>query len=48
VLLTGGGIIPDADVEALKKLGVGLLFGPGTPLADVAAYIRSAVRSRRR
>src|SRR5690554_5417259 len=29
VLITGGGIIPEADMEALSDLGVGKLFGPG-------------------
>jgi methylmalonyl-CoA mutase C-terminal domain/subunit len=47
VLLTGGGVIPAADVAALMDLGVGRLFGPGTPLAEVADYIRDEVRSRR-
>lgn len=47
IVLTGGGIIPDADVRALCAQGVGLLFGPGTPLAEVAAYIREAVTERR-
>jgi len=47
VLLTGGGIIPESDVQALARLGVGRLFGPGTPLAEVAEYIRDTVRERR-
>ena len=47
ILLTGGGIIPQADVDALRAIGVGELFGPGTPLADVAEYIRHAVQARR-
>ena len=34
VLLTGGGIIPEADMETLSQLGVGKLFGPGTPLLE--------------
>jgi methylmalonyl-CoA mutase C-terminal domain/subunit len=46
ILLTGGGILPPEDVEALQKMGVGRLFGPGTPLADLAAYIREAVAAR--
>src|ERR1700750_1481894 len=29
VLLTGGGIIPDSDVESLMQQGVGKLFAPG-------------------
>ena len=32
VLLVGGGIIPQKDVEELNNLGVGKLFGPGTPV----------------
>jgi len=39
VLLTGGGIIPAADVAALEGQGVGKLFGPGTPLAELVDYI---------
>src|SRR5262249_12448279 len=31
MLLTGGGIIPQEDMDRLSKLGVGRLFGPGTP-----------------
>jgi methylmalonyl-CoA mutase C-terminal domain/subunit len=40
-LLTGGGIIPTEDMEALAKLGVGRLFGPGASTQDIAEYIRS-------
>ncbi len=39
ILLTGGGIIPQEDMEALEALGVGRLFGPGTPTGDLIAYI---------
>jgi len=39
-LLTGGGIIPPEDMEALAKRGVGRLFGPGTSTQDIAVYIR--------
>lgn len=41
VLLTGGGIIPEEDMEALKELGVGKLFGPGTPTSEPIDYIRA-------
>ena len=47
ILLTGGGIIPEADVAQLQALGVGRLFGPGTPLADLVAYLRAEVAARR-
>lgn len=41
VLLTGGGIIPEEDIEALMEQGTGRLFGPGTNTADIVDYIRS-------
>jgi methylmalonyl-CoA mutase C-terminal domain/subunit len=40
VLITGGGIIPQEDMDALQELGIGRLFGPGTVTGDAAAYIR--------
>jgi methylmalonyl-CoA mutase C-terminal domain/subunit len=40
VLLTGGGIIPKEDIEALQRQGVGKLFGPGTPTTDLIDYIK--------
>ena len=39
VLLTGGGIIPQKDAEALAQMGVGQLFGPGTPLNTIIDYL---------
>ena len=40
ILITGGGIIPHEDMHALRALGVGELFGPGTSTTDLIAYIR--------
>src|SRR5512135_959123 len=34
VLLTGGGIIPAEDIAALKTMGIGELFTPGTSTLD--------------
>jgi methylmalonyl-CoA mutase, C-terminal domain len=47
VLLTGGGIIPDDDMLDLYKTGVGKLFAPGTPTAEIANYIKDWVGSHR-
>jgi methylmalonyl-CoA mutase C-terminal domain/subunit len=41
MLLTGGGIIPEDDMEALRARGVGQLFGPGTPTSALIDYIES-------
>jgi methylmalonyl-CoA mutase cobalamin-binding domain/chain len=35
-----GGIIPEADVPRLLEMGVARIFGPGTPLDDIVAYVR--------
>lgn len=47
VLLTGGGIIPDQDAEALNKIGVARLFPPGTAMAAIADYIKNWVSENR-
>ena len=47
VLLTGGGIIPKEDIEALQRKGVGKLFGPGTPTTDLIDYIKEWFASRK-
>jgi methylmalonyl-CoA mutase C-terminal domain/subunit len=47
VLLTGGGIIPEQDMQELNNMGVGHLFAPGTPTSEISAYIRSWVDSNR-
>ena len=48
VLLTGGGIIPEEDMDALRALGSGKLFGPGTPVQHTVDYIENWVRENRR
>ena len=40
VLLFGGGIIPEKDIQQLKTMGVGELFTPGASTNDIVAYIR--------
>jgi len=40
ILVTGGGIIPREDMDALEARGTGRLFGPGTPTSELIEYIR--------
>lgn len=47
VLLTGGGIIPDDDMKILNESGVGKLFPPGTPTAEITSYITNWVKENR-
>ena len=39
VLITGGGIIPQSDMDILEKEGIGKLFGPGTEIKNIVNYI---------
>ena len=48
VLVTGGGIIPEEDSKDLAKIGVGKLFGPGTPVKVSLEYIEDWVKEHRR
>ena len=48
ILLTGGGILPKEDIDELQKLGVGKLFGPGTPTTDLIDYIKEWFVERER
>jgi methylmalonyl-CoA mutase C-terminal domain/subunit len=48
LLITGGGIISRTDMEELQRQGIGRLFGPGTPTAELVAYIREWVAARER
>lgn len=39
ILITGGGIIPEEDINTLRDYGIGQLFGPGTAIAETLDYI---------
>jgi methylmalonyl-CoA mutase C-terminal domain/subunit len=48
ILLFGGGIIPEEDVGKLKKMGVGMLFTPGTTTTEAIQYVKDEVNKRRK
>ncbi|HEY7353845.1 MAG TPA: cobalamin B12-binding domain-containing protein [Terriglobales bacterium] len=41
VLLVVGGIIPDQDIDSLKKAGVAAIFQPGTSMDEIIRFIRT-------
>ncbi len=43
VVVLVGGIIPDDDVEPLKKMGIKGVFGPGTSTQEIVEFIRRSV-----
>ena len=46
IVVFGGGIIPEADKIALKEMGVGEIFTPGTPTAEIISWLENAVTAR--
>jgi len=47
VLVFAGGIIPEEDIPALKKIGIAEVFGPGTNTDELIEFIRHNVRERK-
>lgn len=41
IVVFGGGIIPDEDIEPLRELGVAQVFTPGASTTEVVAYART-------
>ena len=47
IVVCGGGIIPDDDIEKLKESGVKEVFTPGTPLDDIVKWVEHNVTPRK-
>ncbi len=48
VVVFAGGIIPEDDAADLAKAGVRRVFGPGSTLAEITAWVAAEVRPRTR
>ncbi|MCH8284156.1 MAG: cobalamin B12-binding domain-containing protein [Chloroflexi bacterium] len=46
-IVVAGGIIPEDDFPALKKMGVAGVFGPGASTKEIIEFIREKVAERR-
>ena len=46
VLVFGGGVIPNKDIEVLKQQGVAGLFGPGSSLKEIASWLEQTLDAR--
>jgi methylmalonyl-CoA mutase C-terminal domain/subunit len=46
IVVFGGGIVPDEDVVALKKLGVAEIFKPGATTQAIAEWVEKHLRPR--
>jgi methylmalonyl-CoA mutase C-terminal domain/subunit len=43
IVVFGGGIIPEADIPELERLGVAKVFTPGTPTGDIVSWVKEHV-----
>ena len=46
IMVIGGGIIPEDDIQKLKKAGVKAIFTPGTKIEETVAWVREHVKPR--
>jgi len=46
-VLFGGGIIPEADRQALAEMGVAQVFTPGATMSEIVSWVRSNVGTAR-
>jgi len=43
IAVFGGGILPQEDIEALKKAGVREIFTPGASTEDIVSWVRQSI-----
>jgi methylmalonyl-CoA mutase C-terminal domain/subunit len=46
VLVFGGGVIPEADIDSLKQMGVAAVFTPGSSLAGICLWLGETLDER--
>ena len=46
ITVFGGGIIPDADIAELERMGVARIFTPGAPTHEIVDWVKSSLGQR--
>lgn len=46
VIVFGGGIVPEEDLEELEQAGVAHIFTPGTTTKEISAWVRENITPR--
>jgi methylmalonyl-CoA mutase C-terminal domain/subunit len=47
IIVFAGGVIPDEDILALKKINIAEIFGPGTNTEDIVKFVKEKVRKQK-
>jgi methylmalonyl-CoA mutase C-terminal domain/subunit len=45
IVVFGGGIIPEADIPELERMGVAKVFTPGATTTEIVDWVRSSVQA---
>ena len=43
VIVFGGGIVPEEDIEPLEQAGLAAIFTPGAPLSDIVDWVNEHI-----
>ncbi len=46
VIVFGGGVVPDDDIQELKKQGVAEIFTPGSSTQDIIEWVKKSVKPK--
>jgi methylmalonyl-CoA mutase C-terminal domain/subunit len=46
ITVFGGGIVPEADIAELERMGVARIFTPGAPTQEIVSWVREALGGR--
>lgn len=46
IIVFGGGIIPEEDIEWLKKIGVANLFTPGATTGEIVGWLKGCFKNK--
>jgi isobutyryl-CoA mutase small subunit len=46
IVVFGGGIIPENDIEELTRLGVAKIFTPGAPTTDIVTWVNETIGAK--
>jgi methylmalonyl-CoA mutase C-terminal domain/subunit len=46
VVVFGGGVIPDADLQFLTESGIAMIFTPGTTLDEITSWVEQNIPSK--
>jgi len=44
ILVIGGGVIPEADIPELRKIGIAAIFTPGSDTRNIVSFLKENIK----